>query len=282
MQHDVDGDGLLDILSARAVKPLSPFTPSAGELVWLKQPAVPEPLAPASLPWQESVLRAGAWAPDVCFTPPVSLRGDADEQVYYTSFFTGGGLAMLQCRGCAGGGGATWATANLTLTVLDAALGPAFDVAVVDLNGDGALDLLVTNHADNATAPHTASQVVAYVAPLPGVALTDASAWARHVLAEGFLIREPGPNQASPGEASALLLAGSAKPLVLVSGDGEQRWTLLEAASSAPSDWGYSRSEVLDCRGTTGKQATVTVAGTLYALLPCYDAGTVHAFRVEA
>ncbi len=285
MPFDVDGDGLLDFIAARAVKPLTPLTPPAGELVWLRQPAVAQPFAPASLPWKEGVLRSGAWAPDVGFTPPVSIRGDGDEQIYFTSFFTGGGLAMLQCSGCAGAGGsATWATASLTLTVLDASLGPAFDVAVVDLNGDGVRDLLVTNHADNATAPaHTASQVVAYVAPPPGTALTDASAWGRHVLAEGFLIREPGPNQASPGEASALLLpGGAAKPLVLVSGDGEQRWTILEPASSDPSNWGYTRTEILDCGGTTGKQASLTVAGVAYVLLPCYDAGTVHAFRVEA
>ena len=280
---DVDGDGLLDLLAARAMKPLSPFTPSAGELIWLQRPAVAQPFEAPNLPWKEAVLRSGPWAPDVGFTPPVSLRSDSSQEVYYTSFFTGGGLAMLQCAQCGDpASGQHWATANLTLTVLDASLGPAFDVAVADLNGDGVPDLLVTNHADNATAPHIASQVVAYVAPPPGTPLTNASAWGRHVLASGFLIREPGPNQASPGEASALQLPGGGKAVVLVSGDGEQRWTALLADSSSPGDWGYSRQEVWDCGGTTGKQASVVVEGVLYVLLPCYDAGTVQAFRVEA
>ena len=282
MPYDVDGDGALDLISARAVKPLSPLTPSAGELVWLKQPSA-APFAPQSLPWKETVLKGGPWAPDVCFTAPVSLRGDADSQIFYTSFFTGGGLAMLQCSGCAGAApSATWASANLTLVVLDAAIGPAFDVAVVDLNGDGVRDLLVTNHADNATAPHIASQVVAYVAPPVGSSLADASAWSKHVLAEGFLIREPGPNQAAPGEASAHLLPGATKPLILVSGDGEQRLSLLQPASSAAGDWNYSRSEVFDCGGTTGKQAAHQFGGSLYVFLPCYDAGTIQVFIVEA
>jgi hypothetical protein len=278
---DVDADGLLDIISARAVKPLTPLNPPAGELVWLRQPPA-SPFAPSSLPWQERVLRNGSWAPDVCFTPPISLRGDGDQQLFFASFFTGGGLAMLQCSGCAAGGGATWATAQLTLTVLDATLGPSFDVSVVDLNGDHRLDLLVTNHADNATAPHTQSQVAAYVAPPAGTPLTSPSAWSKHVLAEGFLIRELGPNQASPGEAEAVLLKGAQKPLVLVSGDGEQRLTLLEPVSqSDPDNWGYTRTEVFDCKGTTGKQAALQVQEETYLLLPCYDAGTIQAFKIE-
>ena len=276
--HDVDGDGLLDVIAARATKPL--VAAPAGELVWLRQPAS-QPFAPASLPWAERVLRAGAWAPDVGFTAPASLRGDADEQIFFTSCFTGGGLAMLNCAGCAPGGGAAWATANLTLTVLDASLGPSFDVSLADLDGDGAPELLVTNHADNATAPHVQSQVAAYKAPAAPAPLTAAAGWARHVLAEGFAIREPGPNQAAPGEATAVRLAGGGKPVVLVSGDGEQRYSLLTPASQQPADWGYARAELFDCGGTTGKQAVGVVGGRTVAFLPCYDAGTMQVFALD-
>ena len=51
--------------------------------------------------WQEAVLLAGPDAPDVFFAGPVSLRGDADEQLFYTAFFSGAGLFMLECEGCA-------------------------------------------------------------------------------------------------------------------------------------------------------------------------------------
>lgn len=279
---DVDKDGLEDIIAARAVKPL--VEASQGELIWLRNPSATDPFAPSSLPWKESILKGGDWAPDVGFTPPTSIRGDSDQQVFYTSFFTGGGLAMLQCSGCAvSGGTGTWATTTLTTTILDASLGPSFDVSVVDLNGDGALDLLVTNHADNATAPFIQSQVVAFVAPAPPALLTDPSAWTRHTLAEGFLIREPGPNQASPGEASTLLLPGATKPIIFVSGDGEQRLTLLEPLSPTdPSEWGYSRREVWDCKGTVGMQSSVIVEGKAYLVLPCYDSGRMEVFSVAA
>ncbi len=35
--YDVDGDGLLDLITARATKPL--FGSGSGELLWLKQPS---------------------------------------------------------------------------------------------------------------------------------------------------------------------------------------------------------------------------------------------------
>lgn len=51
---DIDGDGLVDVLAARASKPL--LGSPGGELVWMKQPKAADPLAPSLLPWQESVV----------------------------------------------------------------------------------------------------------------------------------------------------------------------------------------------------------------------------------
>jgi hypothetical protein len=282
VQFDIDGDGRLDVLAARATKPL--VEAPAGELFWLRAPAGDAPLAPAALPWAEAVLASGKWAPDVLFAPPVSLRADADEQIYYTSFFTGGGLGMVECKGCAraAGGTGTWAAAApLTPVVLDASLGPSFDVATVDINGDGRLDVLATNHVDNATMPGATSLVVAYEAPRTGP-LSNASAWTRHVLAAGFAIREPGPNQAAPGGARAFSPpGGGARPWVSVSGDGDQHAYVLVPTSSDPASWDYERVDVLDCKGTVGRQVHVDVGGAAFMIVPCYDSGRVYAFRLD-
>lgn len=286
---DVDGDGRLDVLAARATKPL--LGAPAGELVWLRQPPTGDPLAPGALPWAEAVLSSGAWAPDVLFAPPVSLRGDGDAQLLYASFFTGGGLAMLQCAGCAGAAPtAHWATSSSAPVVLDAAVGPAFDVAVLDLNGDGRLDVLLTNHADNATAVNGTvyqSVVVAYEAPLAPVPLANASAWTRHVLASGFVVREPGPNQAAPGGARALPPPAGApaggKPWISVSGDGDQRaYVLTPDAPGDPADWAYTRSLVHDCKGTVGRQVAAVAGGRTFLVVPCYDSAVIAVYELGA
>ena len=279
---DVDGDGLEDVLSARATKPL--IAPPQGELVWLKQPST-SPLAPSSLPWAEAVLVSGAWSPDVLFAEPISLRDDNDMQLFFASFFTGGGLAMLQCEGCAGAAPtSTWATSKLSPIVLDSSIGPAFDVSVVDLNGDGRLDVLLTNHADNTTAVNGTvyqSVVAAYEAPVSGL-LANASAWKKHVLVQGFVVREPGANQAAPGAARAFTLTGSSsgKPLISVSGDGDQRIYLLSPVSNDPNSWEYTQTLVHDCAGTSGRQVTTVVDDRTFLVIPCYDKATIEVYEI--
>jgi len=282
---DVDGDGRQDVISARATKPL--VESPQGELIWLKQPAS-SPLAPSSLPWAEAVLVTGAWAPDVLFAAPISLRGDSDEQLLYASFFTGGGLAMLQCEGCAGSAPtSTWATAKLSPIVIDASVGPSFDVSVVDLNGDGRLDVLLTNHADNTTNVNGTiyqSVVVAYEAPLAPALISNVSEWKKHVLVEGFVVREAGANQAAPGAARAFTPQGTSttKPWISVSGDGDQRVYILTPDSSDPENWSYAQTLVHDCAGTSGRQVTTVVGERTYLVIPCYDKARIEVYEITS
>lgn len=279
--RDVDGDGYDDVLAARAIKPL--FGNGAGELVWFRQPpGVSDPLDPSLLPWANYTLMSGANSPDI-FIALANLRNDADEQLLYASFFTGGGLGIIVCPGCAGAGAKnTWSNvSSLQQIMIDPSIGPGFDVVVVDLNGDGRLDLLVTNHVDNATL----SGVFAYEAPPAGVPITRVSAWTKHVLYVGFVVREPGPNQASPGAARPLLRCTSSplkKPLISVAGDGDQRVYLLTPVSDAPTNWAYSLTEIFDCKGTVGRQISADVDGDgcQELFVPCYDVSTIQVFRV--
>lgn len=283
--YDVDKDGRDDVIAARAVKPL--IGAATGELVWFKQPSVDDPLAASALPWADAPLATGAWAPDVLFAQPISLRGDADEQLLFTSFFTGGGLGLLQCAGCSKSGANAWATADLERIVLDASIGPAFDVAVVDINGDGRLDVLVTNHADNATTVNGTvfqSVVAVYEAPLAPTPLTDAAAWKKHVVLNGMAVREPGPNQAAPGAARAFAPpagTASSRPWISVSGDGDQRAYVLVPNTADPSDWTYTINEVHDCKGTVGRQVSVVVDSASYLVIPCYDSGRIEVYELQ-
>merc|ERR1719262_735287 len=53
---DINGDGRLDILTARAQYGLLPWSSKAGEMIWLEQPAT-EPLS--GTPWVEHKLADG-------------------------------------------------------------------------------------------------------------------------------------------------------------------------------------------------------------------------------
>lgn len=69
--HDVDGDGYVDIIAARAIKPLI-GTPG-GELVWMRQPpGVPDPLDPSLLPWENHTLMTCVLM--LACTPPCARR----------------------------------------------------------------------------------------------------------------------------------------------------------------------------------------------------------------
>ena len=214
---------------------------------------------------------------------------------------------MLQCVGCGAGndserdGGTTsntWALAaenkGLAPFVIDSTLGPSFDVAIVDINGDGLLDLLVTNHVDNATTHGSVSVVTVFQAPAAPTPLTTLSAWSRHDIAVGFDVREAGPNQAAPGAARAFgppslpapskgqSLAPSSKPWVSVAGDGDQRFYVLTPhVPSDPLNWDYTRNLVWDCQGTVGRQTSIVIDSSLYLIVPCYDSGRIEAFLIE-
>ncbi len=267
----MNGDGLMDVLTARATKPL--LGASAGEMIWLERPAGPDPLGSASLPWREHSLAAGKYAPDVFFVRQ-DLNGDGLWEIVYTTFFSegGGSFSVLYTEGDASP--TRWTNASAVRRVaIDTSLGTMFGVRTADLNADGRTDFLVTNHVDNATL----SGVYGYESPADGD-FTQPAKWTRHTLASGFPTRIPGPGQASPGLALAVHPRAnetSGKPLVVVAGDGEERFHLLQPTSENPGSWNYTRSVAFDCQGTVGAPVVGDTDGDGWSdvVLPCYDIG---------
>ena len=114
---DVDGDGKLDIVAARATAP----KPIGGELIWLKQPKANASSTPG---WLATVITEG---PDVDFIIE-DLDGDGFPEVIAAQFFSAEKLAIYSCSEkswslCANGTG-------ITASLVDGEKGPFFTVKV--------------------------------------------------------------------------------------------------------------------------------------------------------
>ena len=276
--YDVNGDGKLDVVAARATAPSNP----SGELVWFEQP---QSEAVSNI----SFVAAGAWAEHVVVTGPdvdfifEDIDGDKKPEVVACQFFSAPVLAMYSCPE------PLWSQCNQTnvvKTVIDDKNGPFFSVQHVDLNGDNKKDLLVTNNQDNQGTDGTGS-VFGYEVPS-----SASSSWAQHVLATGFIpnptsLPSPGSHsRGSPGRAAAFhpKTSRSGKPAILVSGDDAGTISVLTAvASEDSSDWNYTQEWVVNSTGTIGSPAVGDVDGDGLAdiFVPMYSANRVEVYTFE-
>jgi hypothetical protein len=251
---DMNGDGLVDVVTARANKPL--FGAAKTELLWLENPGLPTALTTS---WKEHIISKNA---DVHFEL-IGVVGSAIPAIVATEFFNKKLSITWQENG------------QFVNRVIDDKLGSAFDLQVVDVNFDGRRDLLVTNHESTASA----SGVFAYEIPED----LKKGSFIKHVLFSGIQTRQKGPNQASPGAPLAFYPAvnqTNSKPWILVSGDGSQRAHLLKPNSESVSDWSYSESTLTDEKCTVGSSAVGDVNGDGFAevFVPAYDNNRISVF----
>ncbi len=129
-------------------------------------------------------------------------------------------------------------------------------VQLADLNNDGKLDLIVTNHQGAKETPEGA--VFVYESPKK---LTDP--WTKHVLAHKFEVLQKGFKQAAPGIPVVFQPHANSrvKPTIVLAGDGSQKVYLLNAVSESPSSWEYEMSILHDCKATAGGIAVGDVMG---------------------
>ena len=266
---DIDNDGHQEIVSCRATRPL--FGSTGTMLVTLKPS---DPSNPQGA-WTETELGPGC---DALFTV-ADLDGDGKPEVIAASYFTSQ-LNLFHSKASTGFANPT----DVQVVTLDATVGAAFDVQVVDVNGDGKVDLLVSNHqGDGATDP--SGGVYAYEITT-WKSILDPSAYVRHTLADGFPVTQPGFNQASPGSAIAFhptpgSVQGAAAYIALAGDAAQIAYVLVPVPGQ---EWGYTVTELHDCGCTVGKLAVGDVDGDGYqeVFVPCYDSGRLAGYSFKA
>ena len=254
--RDMNGDGRLDILTARATKPI--IGHAGGQLLWLEQPAEK---SLTSVPWKEHVLASG---PDVIILVADLDENDKQFEVFACRFFTEG-LSVL-----------TVSTTNATVISerdIDTTIGPAYDTIFVDLNMDGNKELVVTNHKDG-----KGGEVYAYEVPKDVIK----GSYTKHLLASNFTVTEPGVDQAAPGFVYAFKpnITYTEKPFLLIAGDGSQKAYILQPTDQ---DFVYNTTLLLSVNGVVGSVGLSNLIGPekwVEFFVPDYDENRLYAFTL--
>jgi hypothetical protein len=298
---DCNGDGLLDVMAARVTVPsgtlLDPAEPPTSELVCMLQP----PAAAGAGAWAEVVVFTNG--PDVSFVL-VDLDNDGAAQVVASEYFVNQRLAIYSCNGASSSLGAgshnNWVLcaggANVSTVVIDDTEGAMFNVAWVDLDGDGTKDLLATSQGMSGSG-----RVLAYLQPTTSGAGEPSAwrtePWPKHVLADGYKPKKAYlPGRGSPGTAtpfappptqSAAMTTSGERPWLAVSAD-DGGWVDLLVPPPAGNDdpsanpWLYAKTRVVSSSGTVGTVAAGDVDGDGVAELfvPLYDENRLAMYKL--
>jgi hypothetical protein len=270
---DMDGDGLKDIVTVRSgFRVVGGFCPPTGELVWFRNPG--EDLRP-DREWEEFVLVAAQPEPG---GPEINMNvrdldGDGVVEILGSHFFKYDAITVYGPPK-----GQRW-------TDVDPVNGPfvrqkdimrgqgnPFAVEVVDLNLDGRLDVLTSNHQGDdcfeVTKSEIPGRVIAIEQPADG-RLFD-SDWTVHVIKDDIrpnpTYPEPstGPGRLAPNRAVAFwparVLEGNTRPWIVVGGDEASKvWVLKPRHPLSTDRWEYDSAVILDINDYYGPRASQTL-----------------------
>jgi len=256
--HDMNGDGHLDAVSARAYGDCATATES--QLIWLENPGY----SYITESWNLHVISEGK--ADVSFRiQPMPLADGSTTDVIFTAGFWSFELGLTWSSNN------DWTDASSIQYMAVDNFGWYFDLEIVDINMDGRLDVLTT----------TWSQLGS-----PGALMTyeipddwqSADGWTRHIIKEGYKMWKI-PGKGSPGTALHYWATESdkqagLKPLILVDGDDDGSFYIMSANSEDVDDWTYTETTIYtQSSGTVGVMAVGDVDGdgATEIILPIYS-----------
>ncbi len=257
---DMDADGRKDLVTVRSsFRVRGGFCPPTGQLVWFRNPG---DALRADQPWQEFVVvdsEPKPGGPEVNMNV-YDLEGDGVPEVIASHFFKYDAITVY---GAPEGG--NWSDVDprngpvVRQRDIMRGQGNPFAVEIVDLNLDGRVDVLTSNHqGDNCfevTQSEIPGRVIAIEQPADG-RLFD-SDWQVHVLKDNIrpnpTFPEPkaGPGRLAPNRAVAFwparMLEGNSKPWILAGGDEASRvWVLKPRYPLDSERWEYDSAAIFD------------------------------------
>jgi len=259
---DMDNDGSVDIVSVRTGERVfpPPKPPTAGELVWFKNPGQN---IDKNVGWEENILVDGL-GPDIEITD-YDLDGDGVPEFLTTHFFTGDKVTVYGIDG--EGDWSTVVRGENTIRSVDISTdqGKPFGIQVVDLNGDGTVDILTTNHqADNCNfQTDIPGRVYAITPPSNKADLYNANRWSTRILLDKIY-----PQPSTVGARASRLAPGKAlsfyptkreevrgqRPWIVIGGDEAGKvWVFRPRRYSR---WGYDIQIVFDINDFYGPETT--------------------------
>jgi hypothetical protein len=278
---DMDADGDKDIVTVRsAFKPLGPgsFCAFFGDLVYFENPGA---AINANTEWTEHLLFG---YPVVVSGPDLSIRmydfeGDGVPEVVASHFFNRGGAVRIYGAPV----GMNWSDVDPVngpvvrhANIVTSAQGQPFGFEIVDLNLDGKVDILLTNHQrDNCfdvTQSAVPGRVIALEQPASGNVFGGPTVWPLHIIKDNIL---PNPTFPAPTAAPGRLAPGLAvpftpiagqqgkvKPWIVVGGDEASKvWLLTPKLATSKTNWEYLSAVIFDINDYYGPGTTQTIMG---------------------
>ena len=266
---DMDDDGLRDLVTVRSsLISRGGFCPPSGQLVWFRNPG--EKLN-KNTQWEEHVLVDVEPKPG---GPESNMNvhdfdGDGIPEIVATHFFKYDAITIYGAPA-----GKRWVD-------VDPAKGPfvrqkdimrgqgnPFAVEIIDLNRDGRVDVLTSNHQGDqcfdVTKTYRPGRAIAIEQPADGNIFS--SEWRIHVIKDNiratptFPEPERGPGRLAPNRAVAFWpersMQDNSKPWIVLGGDEAAKVWVLKPESEAQSDWNYQSTVIFDINDFYGTNTT--------------------------